>query len=69
VGAAANLDPSANGRGKSLKPQNYSRKSKFPYISYPFIGKLDLTNVDLLDLYLPDMHLRRRIPRRRVSYI
>jgi hypothetical protein len=51
------------------KPQNYFRKSKFPYISYIFIGKLDLVNVYLSDIYLLDVHPRQRIRRRRASYI
>jgi hypothetical protein len=51
------------------KPQNYFRKSKFPYISYIFIGKLDLADVHLPDVYLLDMYLRRCIPRTRASYI
>jgi hypothetical protein len=48
---------------KSPKPQTLFRKSKFPYISYTFTGKLDLT-----DIYLPDVRPRRRIPRRRASH-
>jgi hypothetical protein len=36
-----------------VKPQNSFRKSKFPYTSYTFIGKLDLRDVLLKVLSLP----------------
>jgi hypothetical protein len=46
----------------------YFRKSKFPYISYTFTGKLDLADVYLPDVYLPDVH-PRRLSCRHASYI
>jgi hypothetical protein len=37
--------------------QTHFRKSKFPYISYTFTGKLGLTDVHPPDVYLVDVHL------------
>ena|SRR5271156_4804636 len=60
---------SAKIENRKSKISRTSRKSKFPYISYIFTGKLDLTDVHLPDVYLPGVRPRRLIPRRRASYV
>jgi hypothetical protein len=59
VGASAKIE--------NLQNHKAILENQFPYISYTFTGKLDLTDVHLPDVHPPDVHLPGVHPRRLIS--